>query len=65
VDAQSVFIVIVINLSDLVFPIIRAFVFAARVPILVIVGVELVAMVVVIGFVGHGNAPKLNGCQSL
>lgn len=43
VDAQSVFIVV---LSSLAFPVVGAFVFTARVPVLVVVGIALVGVVV-------------------
>lgn len=53
-EVQSVFIG---GLSDPLFPVVRAFVFAAGMPVLVVVGVELVAVVVVVGLSRHEFLP--------
>lgn len=49
-EVHSVFIV---SLTNLILPVVWAFVFPAGVPVLVVVGVELVAVIVVVGLSRH------------
>ena len=49
-EVHSVFIA---RLSNLILPVIRALIFASGVPVLVIVGVQLVAVIVVVGLSRH------------
>lgn len=51
VDAQSVIIFV---LSNPIFPVVRALIFSARMPVFIVIGIALVGVVVVVGFPGHG-----------
>lgn len=60
-DAQSA---LIIFLSNPVFPVVRAPVFATRVPVLIVIGIALVAVVVIVRLFGHGFSSSITWLSS-